>query len=129
MYLLDTNACIDFLTGHSQALAGRMGAHFGKLFVSTISVAELMAGVRSSSDPERDARRIDNFVAGVQSLDFDMACARRYGVVVRTIGVRRKSFDRLIGVQALVHGLVLVTRNARDFADVPGLKIEDWTEQ
>ena len=48
--------------------------------------------------------------------------------IVRAIGVRRKSFDRLIGVQALERGLTLVTRNARDFADVPGLKIENWAD-
>ena len=128
MYLLDTNACIDFLAGRSEPLAARMGEHFGKLFVSSISVAELMAGIRTSTEPERDAKKIDIFVASLETLDFDRACARRYGDVVRAIGVRRKSFDRLIGVQALERGLTLVTRNARDFADVPGLKIENWAD-
>jgi len=128
MYLLDTNACIDFLAGLSEPLAARMGENFGKLFVSTISVGELMAGIRTSADPERDAKKIDIFVAGVGTVDFDTACARRYGEVVRAIGVRRKSFDRLIGVQALERGLTLVTRNARDFADVPGLKVENWAD-
>lgn len=128
MYLLDTNACIDFLAGRSEPLAARMGENFGKLFVSTITVAELMAGIRTSADPQRDAQKIDIFVAGVERLDFDMACARRYGEIVSAIGVRRKSFDRLIGVQAVHHGLTLVTRNARDFADVPGLKIENWAD-
>ena len=49
--------------------------------------------------------------------------------MIKAIGVRRKSFDRLIGVQALDRGFVLVTRNGRDFDDVPGLVIEDWSEQ
>jgi len=127
MYLLDTNACIDFLAGRSEALAVRMGENFGKLAVSSISIAELMVGTRTSEDPARDASRIDNFVAAVEVADFDVACARRYGEVVRDIGVRRKSFDRLIGVQALERGLTLVTRNERDFADVPGLVVENWT--
>lgn len=127
MYMLDTNACIDFLAGRSEALAARMGEHFGKLVVSSITIAELMVGTQTSEDPARDASRIDNFVAGVEVADFDVACARRYGAVVRDIGVRRKSFDRLIGVQALERGLTLVTRNERDFADVPGLKVENWT--
>jgi len=127
MYLLDTNACIDFLAGRSEALARRMGENFGKLVVSSISIAELMVGTRTSEDPARDAGRIDNFVAAVEVADFDVACARRYGDVVSDIGVRRKSFDRLIGVQALERGLTLVTRNERDFADVPGLVVENWT--
>lgn len=127
MYLLDTNVCIDFLAGRSQALARRMEENFGKLAISSITLAELIVGVRTSTDPERDAQRIDRFATLTAVIDFNEACARRYGAVVGAIGVRRKSFDRLIGVQALEHGLTLVTRNGRDFADVPGLMIEDWT--
>lgn len=127
MYLLDTNACIDFLAGRSEALARRMEDNFGKLSMSSITLAELIVGIRTSADPERDARTIDRFAALTSVIDFDEASARRYGAVVGAIGVRRKSFDRLIGVQALEHGLTLVTRNARDFADVPGLAVEDWT--
>ena len=127
MYLLDTNACIDFLNGRSAALAQRMAENFGSLWVSSISVAELMVGSRQSADSRRDAERINVFVANLDIADFDEACARRYGAVIRATGVRRKSFDRLIGVQALERGLVLVTRNGRDFDDVPGLVIEDWT--
>lgn len=127
MFLLDTNACIDFLTGRSPVLAERMGANFGALHVSSISVGELLVGTRSSADRAADATRIDNFLAGLTVVDFTLDCARRYGAIVRAIGVRRKSFDRLIGVQALELGLTLVTRNLRDFADVPGLVIEDWT--
>ena len=127
MFLLDTNACIDFLDGRSEKLLARMDEHFEHLSVSSISVGELMAGSKHSENPKRDAERINIFVAGLNIVDFDLACARRYGAVVKQIGVRRKSFDRLIGVQALELGLTLITRNERDFADVPGLKVENWT--
>lgn len=127
MFLLDTNACIDFLDGRSQRLEARIDEHFGNLWVSSISVGELMVGSKRSKNPKRDMERIDVFVTGVNVADFDLACARRYGTLIKQIGVRRKSFDRLIGVQALELGLTLVTRNGRDFADVPGLKVENWT--
>ena len=127
MYLLDTNACIDFLDGRSEALSARMEANFGKLVISSISVAELLVGSKTSEDPDGDARKIDAFVAGVDVAPFDLDCARSYGRIIREIGVKRKSFDRLIGVQAIHLGLILITRNERDFADVPGLVVENWT--
>ena len=126
MYLLDTNVCIDFLDGRSAALSRLMEANFGRLTISAITTAELLVGNRKSDDPVGDARKVDKFVAGVDVADFTFADARTYGEIVRGIGVKRKSFDRLIGVQAARLGLTLVTRNARYFADVPGLKIENW---
>lgn len=127
MYLLDTNVCIDFLDGRSAALAERMAQRFGQLAISSITAAELLVGNRTSTDPIGDARRIDMFIAGVDVADFALEDARLYGGIIREIGVQRKSFDRLIGVQALRLGFTLVTRNARHFADVRGLRVENWT--
>jgi tRNA(fMet)-specific endonuclease VapC len=126
MYLLDTNVCIDFLLGRSDALAARMADKFGSLAVSAISVAELKVGSRTSRDPEGDSRRLDVFLAGMDVMPFDEVAASHYGAAARRIGVKRNSFDRLIAAHALALGLTLVTRNEADFADVPGLKIENW---
>jgi predicted nucleic acid-binding protein len=37
---------------------------------------------------------------------------------------RKRAADVAIGVTAAVHDAVLVTRNARDFAGIPGLRVE-----
>lgn len=127
MYLLDTNACIDFLDARSKKVVQRIDKEFGRLTVSTITIAELLVGSKNSSDPEGDIKRVESFVAGVDVAPFDEVAAAIYGEVIRSIGVKRKSFDRLIGVQAIALGLTLVTSNEKDFADVPGLKVENWT--
>jgi predicted nucleic acid-binding protein len=45
--------------------------------------------------------------------------------VFRSLGSpRKRAADVAIGVTAVASGAVLVTRNARDFAGVPGLKLE-----
>ncbi|WP_287002874.1 MULTISPECIES: type II toxin-antitoxin system VapC family toxin [Sphingobium] len=126
-YLLDTNVCIDFLLGRSARLAERMAAEFDRLSVSAVTAAELRVGNRGSSDPVGDLRRVDTFLALLNILPFDDAAARTYAEMVRLVGVRRRGFDRLIGVQAMASAMVLVTRNEKDFADIPGLTVEDWS--
>jgi tRNA(fMet)-specific endonuclease VapC len=128
MYLLDTNICIDFVDGRSDVARRRVEASFRSgLSISSITAGELLVGARESSDPVEDARRIERFIKVVHCHDFDEAAARAYAVIARQIGVRRKSFDRLIAAHAVALGLVLVTNNAKHFADVAGLKIENWT--
>jgi len=127
MYLLDTNVCIDFLLGRSDKLAAHIGDVFDRLHLSVVTVAELRVGSRTSSDPAADQRRIDSFVAALRVLPFDLVDAATYADIVCAAGVRRKSFDRLIAAQALAAGMVLVTRNEMDFADISGLRLENWT--
>ena len=128
MYLLDTNICIDFVDGRSDVAKRRVEASFRSgLGISSITAGELLVGARESSDPVEDARRIERFIEVVRCHDFDEAAARSYALIAKQIGVHRKSFDRLIAAHALALGYVLVTSNAKHFADVPGLKVEDWT--
>lgn len=128
MYLLDTNACLDFLLARDPRIAPRISAAFGSLIVSTISLAELRVGDRESQDPEGDQRNLDRFVAGIQVMPFDQEAATIYGKMMRAIALKRTNFDRLIAAHALRLDVVLVTNNSRHFADVPGLRVENWTQ-
>lgn len=128
MYLLDTNICIDFVDGRSDVAMRRVEREFRNgLAISSITAGELLVGARNSSDPVEDARRVEAFVRVMRSHDFDEAAARSYARIAKQIGVERKSFDRLIAAHALALGYVLVTNNTKHFADVPGLKVENWT--
>jgi tRNA(fMet)-specific endonuclease VapC len=46
---------------------------------------------------------------------------------LRNQDIRIGTQDLRIAAIAMVHGTTLVTRNARDVAQVPGLVIEDWS--
>lgn len=128
MYLLDTNVCIDFALARSDVLRDRIRDAFSQgLSISAVTLAELRVGARHrGADPE-DERRLDKMVRVLALRDFDGAAAEAYGRIARRIGVKRRSFDRLIAAHAVSLGLILVTRNEADFADVPGLKVENWT--
>ena len=128
MFLLDTNICIDFIDGRSATAQQRVREGFANgLHVSTVTVGELLVGAKTSEDPQGDRMRIERFLSVVTVHDFDRKAADAYAEIVRSIGVKRVSFDRLIAAHALALSLTLVTNNQKHFADVPGLKVENWT--
>lgn len=120
LFLLDSNICIYLLKGVSDAARDRVQAYMpGELVTSAVVFAEVMRGVHF---PEAKARA-RHFFALVPVLPFDRLAADNYV----KLPFKRGSYDRLVGAHALSLGLTLVTNNERDFADIPGLKVENWT--
>ena len=70
--------------------------------------------------------RLLEFYSRWTVLPYDPAAATEFDRL-RTQRVRIETNDLRIATIALSRNLVLVTRNARDFAQVPGLRTEDWT--
>lgn len=64
--------------------------------------------------------------SGFSVLPFDARAAAEL-ISLRTRKIRIGAMDLRIAAIAIVRNLTVVTRNARDFAQVPGLRIEDWT--
>ena len=89
--------------------------------ISAISFAEIVMGEGQGKLPDMPV--IDAFLRVVPLLAFGEDAARAYA----TLPFRRRGFDRLIAAHALSIGAVVVTNNEADFADVPGLKVENWT--
>lgn len=128
MFLLDTNICIDFVDGRNVLAQQRVRENYAKgLHVSTITAGELLVGPKTSDDPEGDKIKVERFLSTMTLHDFNREAADVYGEMARSIGIKRSSFDRLIAAHALTLGLTLVTSNEKHFADVPGLKVENWT--
>ena len=121
-FLLDANIVIAAALGRGAALRARMAAcEQGDLVTSAVAYAEVIYGSRQGKPPAPDQLAV--FVEEVPILDFDRAAATAYS----SMPFRRASFDRLIGAHALALDLILVTDNEDDFADVPGLRVENWT--
>jgi tRNA(fMet)-specific endonuclease VapC len=122
-YFLDTNGCIFLLSKARPALTARVEAcRPGSIAISAIVGAELALGF-SRAGPQ-GWTTFSRFLASFPMLPFDEASARAYA----RVPFRRGKLDRLIAAHALALDVVLITANERDFADVPGLKIEDWTK-
>jgi len=75
---------------------------------------------------ERLQRRIDFFAAWTL-LPWDAESAELF-LHLRREGLRIGSMDLKIACIALAHDATLLTRNASDFAQVPGLRFENWLD-
>jgi hypothetical protein len=97
--------------------------------VSAVSLAELHFGVLVASDDDERARRSQRLgivEATFDPLPVDAAVAREWGklaaaVVSRGGKARRRGLDLVIAATANVHGVPLLTLNAKDFALVADL--------
>jgi tRNA(fMet)-specific endonuclease VapC len=119
-FMLDSDICILLLNGGSKKLDSYVaGQSAGSLCCSSISLAEISVGYggKVMSDPALAA-----FLAAIPPVEFNEAAAYQYGM----LPFRRARFDRLIAAHALALGVPLVTNNGSDFADIPGLVIQNW---
>jgi tRNA(fMet)-specific endonuclease VapC len=122
-YLLDTNGCIYLLARTHPSLQARVShCEPGSVGLSAIVCAELMLGFAQAD--ERKKAMLGRFLDLFPVLPFDRNAARAYAEVP----FRRGKLDRLIAAHALALRATLVTNNVRDFSDVPGLLLENWSE-
>ena len=124
LFLFDTNICIYLLNQPDRDTAMRIAQQLeqcqpGEVALSAISAAELLVG----GERRGEVPTISAFINEFPILAFDEECAAHYAAMP----FRRASFDRLIAATALRHDLVVVTNNVADFADIPGLKVENWS--
>ena len=121
-YLLDSNIIIALVMNDDEGVVCRAArCEAGDIVTSAIAYAEVVYGSANSKPPA--VGQLQAFVEEVPVLDFDFKAALAYA----TLPFRRASYDRLIAAHALSLDLTLVTNNEGDYADVPGLHVENWT--
>ena len=119
-YLLDSNTVIDYIAGLYSDKATQWLNQIidDEIVVSVITKIEVL-----SFDPDKD----DNYPLLVDFFEASTILALSDSIVNKTIQMRQKQKSKLpdsvIASTALVHGLVLVSRNTKDFRDVPDLEV------
>lgn len=129
-YLLDTNTCIRYLTGRSQAVFEHLNTvDPADICVCSIVKLELRYGALRSNNVERTLAEQERFLGHFVSLPFDDE-AHLHAAQIRAnlaqLGTPIDPYDLLIAAIALANDLTLVTHNTREFHRVAGLQFEDW---
>ena len=130
-WMLDTDTCIAIIKKHPIALKKLRGKSIGQVSISSITLGELAFGAEKSSRPEDTRAALDEFLLALEIAAFDEDAAKRYGGVRGSLARRGKPIgplDTLIGSHAHVMDVVLVTHSTREFAQIEGLRLEDWIE-
>ena len=123
-FMLDANTCIHLLADAFPALTAQfLAQESGTVCVSSVAFAEIALGSQNGKPPPMDV--LDAFVAEVPLVPFDAKAARAFA----GLPFNRGNFDRLIAAHALSLGLTVITRNSKDFSDVPALKVENWAAE
>ena len=135
MYLLDTNIVSELRKGikaDSYVLSWAREVSTSSLFLSVITVLELEAGVlqKERKDPSQGAilrswlnsHVLPSFLDRILNIDVAVAqrCAKLH------IPDPHSERDALIAATALVHGLIVVTRNIKDFNETGVELLNPW---
>jgi tRNA(fMet)-specific endonuclease VapC len=123
-YLIDTDCAVYAMTAQFPALGERLSDCIpGEVALSAVSFAEIALGSELGKPPPPDI--LEAFVRAIPILPFDEAAAREYA----RLPFKRARFDRLLAAHALSIGATVITNNKADFTDVPGLMVENWTQE
>lgn len=129
MILLDTNICIYVINMRPpQVLARFREYRLGEIGICSVVAAELAYGVAKSRSA-RNRSALEMFLAPLQVLPFDQAAVWAYGDLRASLereGQPIGALDTMIAAHALSVDAPLVTHNTREFARVPGLRLENW---
>ncbi len=136
IYLLDTDHVSLSQRGHTLVIARIQATGPSQIAVSVITVEEQLRGwlaaIRNATTSQarvtayQRLRMAVEYFASITVLDYTLA-ADALVMDLRRQGVRVATQDLRIAVVALVHSATVVTRNERDFRQVPGLAIADWS--
>ena len=131
-YLLDTNIASYLIKATFPSLDYRIGQLAStSIAISAITEAELRFGLALLPPEAKLHGLAESFLRSIAVDAWDSACAQRYARLAaqqRKKGASLNQPDTMIAAHALAHDLTLVTCD-QAFARIPGLAVEDWTEE
>lgn len=130
-YMLDTNICIFAIRNSNDNVLKKFHDHLDdELYISSITLAELMYGVEKSKKPEQNRNALLQFLTLIDIKEFSEKAAIEYGKIrafLENQGTPIGPLDTLIAAHAVSENMILVTHNTKEFLRIPDLTVENWT--
>ena len=135
-FVLDTNVVSEAMRPRpDRRVVAWLREHDARSWLSVVTIGEIEAGIRGAPDPRRaevlrawlDGVLIQQF--GHRVLPVGLSVARAWGARVaaaRARGTPIGAVDALIAATAARHGLVVATRDVRDFEHLEVDTVDPW---
>ena len=139
-YLLDTNVVSEWVKPRPDTNVARWLAEADedRICLSVVTFAEMRQGIEQMSA----GRRRNALESWLQNelparfagriLGVDLAVAQAWGTIMARsgkMGVNLSAMDAFFAATAAVHGLILVTRNAKRFEKMSISLLDPWVEE
>jgi tRNA(fMet)-specific endonuclease VapC len=137
--VLDTNHFRELVEDGSlgRRLLARIDQQGADVFTCIVAVEETLRGwlsLLSREPPGHDQlraylelKRSLEVIANFTILPFDTEAADCF-VLLRKQLPRAGTMDLKVAAICIAHGVVLLSRNLRDFEQIPGLRVENWLD-
>ena len=131
MYLVDTNVISEARRGSLPAISWLRSVDPLTVHLSTLTLGEIMRGItlKQKADP-RTAGHLAEWLRRIRHDHADRILPITDPISVewgRIAAIRpRGDIDGLIAATAIVHDLILVTRNVKDFDDTGASFVDPW---
>ena len=118
--LIDSDLAIEYLRGRQEAI-DYLESLEGSLHISTLTIAELYAGVRG----EGEQHHLEQFLLAFEVLPVSQEVGKIGGLFRRNYGPTHGTglVDALIGATAHLYGATLVTFNARHYPMLNNVRV------
>jgi tRNA(fMet)-specific endonuclease VapC len=136
LYVLDSDHLSLHQRGHEPLRKRLLTISPEQIAITIISAEELLRGrlaqIRRADKPERRLEayqwlsKTTDFLCGFTVLKFDEQAESQFQTF-RASKIKIGTQDLKIAAIALGRDATLVTRNRSDFAQIPSLRIEDWS--
>ncbi len=132
--LIDASILIDAERGRLDLAARVADLPDEEAFLSVITASELLHGVHRAAQAEQRARRaafVEGLLQRLPVPDVDLATARAHARTWPDLAAtdpRIAPHALWLAATCIAHGLTLITASEREFARVPGLRLETWRD-
>ena len=122
-YLIDSDVLIDFLNNRAEAIRLLIKFEESEMAISVITFAEILEGLVGDRKKYLNVRK---GLSELSMLPVEANIAEQFANVralLRSKGQLIENMDIFIAATALVHNLILVTNNKKDFDKIHNLQI------